>query len=113
MEQYINKSAVVAEIEKLRMYHGRVFNEYDAGFSEGRCSAFDEVLSFLNTLEVKDIDEITKTAEDHAYFAGSENTREKLIDEACDKLRIKLANFEDYIGMKEKFIEDFKTYLKG
>lgn len=28
--------------------------------------------------------EIIKTAEDHAYFAGSEAMREKLIDKACD-----------------------------
>lgn len=54
MAQYINKDAVMAEIEKVRMNYGCIFNEYDAGFSEGRCSAFDEVLSFLNTFEVKD-----------------------------------------------------------
>jgi len=53
----IDKSALVAEIERLRMNYGRVFNEYDAGFSEGRSSAFDEVLSFLDTLEVKEVEE--------------------------------------------------------
>lgn len=57
MKQYIDKSDIKTEIEKLRMNHGCVFNEYDAGFSEGRCSAFDEVLSFLNTIEVKEVDE--------------------------------------------------------
>ena len=54
MAHLIDKAALVAEIERLRMNYGRVFNEYDAGFSEGRSSAFDEVLSFLNTLEVKE-----------------------------------------------------------
>lgn len=83
MKQYIDKATVVAEIERLRINYGRIFNEYDAGFSEGRSSAFDDILSFLDTLEVKDIDEIIKTAEDHAYFAGSENTQKKLIGEAC------------------------------
>lgn len=56
MKQYIDKDALVAEIERLQMDKGRVFNEYDAGFSEGRISVFDNILSFLNTLEVKEVD---------------------------------------------------------
>lgn len=69
MTRYINKADVVAEIEKLREeeYPCDTFEE-----STGYYNALDEVSSFLNTLEVKDVDEIIKTAEDHAYFAGSE-----------------------------------------
>ena len=54
MVKYINKSALVAEIERLRINYG-CFSEYDMGFSEGRSSAFDEVLSFLDALEVKEV----------------------------------------------------------
>lgn len=35
------------------------------------------------------------------------------IEKACDWLRIELVNFEDYIGMGETFIKDFKNYMKG
>ena len=38
-------------------------------------------------LRAKDVNEIIKTAEDHSYFAGSENTRKKLIDKACEWLK--------------------------
>lgn len=39
--------------------------------------------------------------------------KEAFIEKACDWLRIELVNFEDYIGMGETFIEDFKKYMKG
>ena len=52
----IDKDALVAEIERLRINYG-CFSEYDMGFSEGRSSAFDEVLSFLDALEVKEVQE--------------------------------------------------------
>lgn len=32
------------------------------------------------------VDDMLKTAEDHAYFAGSEAMREKLIEKACEWL---------------------------
>ena len=63
-------------------------------------------------LKAKDVNEIIKTAEDHAYFAGSENTREKLIDKACKWLRKELVNFEDYSGMGEELISDFRKAME-
>ena len=53
MEQYIPKSALVAEIEKLKEqdYPCDTFEE-----STGYYNALDEVSSFLNTLEVKEVD---------------------------------------------------------
>ena len=53
MKQYIDKSAVVAEIERLREeeYPCDTFEE-----STGYYNALDEVSSFINTLEVKDVD---------------------------------------------------------
>lgn len=72
MKQYIDKADIIAEIEKLRMDYGHIFNEYDAGFSEGRISAFDEALSFLNTLEVKEINNVWHDARRTIPEDGSE-----------------------------------------
>ena len=53
MTRYINKADVVAEIERLREeeYPCDTFEE-----STGYYNALDEVSSFLNTLEVKEVD---------------------------------------------------------
>ena len=110
----IDKAAVVADIEKLQ---GFFVNERDA-FEKGYHHGLDMVLSFLDSIETKevnlekDVNEIIKTAEDHAYFAGSENTREKLIDKACKWLRKELVNFEDYSGMGEELISDFRKAME-
>lgn len=100
MARYINKADVVSEIERLREeeYPCDTFEE-----STGYYNALDEVSSFLNTLEVKDVDEIIKNAEDHAYFAGSENTREKLIDKACKW-------WEDELSYPSMTPEEIKWY---
>ena len=88
----IDKSTIVAEIER-RMQELRPTNTHKmqvGGMDRDILmwlNALTWVKDFLDTLEIKDIDEIIKTAEDHAYFAGSENTREKLIDKACEWLR--------------------------
>ena len=50
MKQYIEKSALVAEIEKLK----KRFMKQDDEFSDGYHYALKLLLSFLNTLEVKD-----------------------------------------------------------
>ena len=56
--ELIDKSALVAEIEK-RLHANGAFDEVgDEAWSEdvGMCNAYKSILSFLNTLEVKDID---------------------------------------------------------
>lgn len=84
MEQYIKKSDIVAEIEKR-------INEIDEfGTYLSPKGTLTNLLCHLDTLEVKEVDEIIKNAEDHAYFAGSENTREKLINEACKWWEVEL-----------------------
>ena len=84
MIQYIDKSAVVAEIEKR-------INEIDEfGTYLSPKGTLTNLLCHLDTLETKDVDEIIKNAEDHAYFAGSENTREKLINKACKWWEVEL-----------------------
>ena len=51
MEQYIKKSALVAEIERLKE---SFVNERD-GFEKGYHHGLDMVLSFLDTLETKEV----------------------------------------------------------
>ena len=60
MTQYINKNALVAEIENRKLYllgcgyPGQ--GEYEEGNIQGRLDACDKFLSFLDTLEVKEVD---------------------------------------------------------
>ena len=63
-------------------------------------------------LRAKDVNEIIKTAEDHAYFAGSENAREKLIDKACEWLKKWDAYRVCLEGNKDWFIEQFRKAMK-
>ena len=58
MEPYIDKNALLARIKKLKMDIGNIFNEYDEGFWEGRTTAFDDVICELDTLEVKEIEDL-------------------------------------------------------
>ena len=54
MAQYIDKDAVVAEIEKLRdEAHSK---RYASLFQSGIESGCNQMLSFINTLEVKEVD---------------------------------------------------------
>ena len=57
MAQYIPKSALVAEIEKLKgqLLRGACSSQI---YMQTRCKeeSYDEVLSFLDTLEVKEVD---------------------------------------------------------
>lgn len=71
MTQYIDKSALVAEIERLKSEHIKhTRNKFCAEWS---CGVLDNILSFINTLEVKGVDlerEINKYISDN--FFGSE-----------------------------------------
>ena len=69
MTRYINKADVVAEIERLREeeYPCDTFEE-----STGYYNALDEIATFLNTLEVKEVND--------AYKQGYNDA----IDKACD-----------------------------
>ena len=64
------------------------------------------------------VDDMIKTAEDHAYFAGSEYARKELIENACQKLEKCMYDnlmFQGRLHRKEvieTFIEDFKKHLE-
>ena len=51
MKQYIDKSALAAEIENLRKHYIER-EDFDIGWN----MALDKILSFLDTLEVKEVD---------------------------------------------------------
>ena len=59
MEQYIPKSALLAEIKRLRerfiAFHHRDGNDWSLD-NYGKMRAYNEVLSSLDTLEVKEVD---------------------------------------------------------
>lgn len=61
MKQYIDKSAVVAEIEKTRRFAKRKLretsNKYWQNHFQGCITACRSILSFLDTFEVKEVDE--------------------------------------------------------
>ena len=68
--------------------------------------------------KVAELEEQVKTAEDHAYFAGSEAMRDKLIEKACKWLNgaiyeyINLENVDTFIDSNRKFIEDFRKAME-
>jgi hypothetical protein len=58
MTQYIPKDAVVAEIERIDKSIGcdRFLSEYEKGCNQGKEEVCDTLLSFINTLEIKEVD---------------------------------------------------------
>ena len=66
MKQYIDKTAIVAEIE--RLYNSEYTNDSD--LSCGKKIILRYILSFLDTLEVKEVDlekEFDKCCEDYIF----------------------------------------------
>lgn len=60
MKQYIDKSALVAEIEKL-MNHFKTcqtLNSYEDGLKEGRLIGYEDALDKINSLEIKEMCDI-------------------------------------------------------
>lgn len=55
MEQYIPKSALLAEIEKL-VDKGKYHEEFDCAYRDGNNGALYALKSKLDTLEVKEVD---------------------------------------------------------
>lgn len=57
MAQYIDKSALVAEIERRRDLHYKYYMKNGAGsIAECKYDEDKDILSFLDTLEVKEVD---------------------------------------------------------
>ena len=56
MKQYIDKSALVAEIEKLQLCTMDEHMNYYSAEAQGEYNALSKLESFLDTLEVKEVD---------------------------------------------------------
>lgn len=58
MEQYIDKAALVAEIEKLKEEYALcpTRNNYEDGLKEGRLIGYKDALNKINTFEVREVD---------------------------------------------------------
>ena len=52
MAQYINKADLVAEIKK----HQAIWDGIDGDYCKGESDAYSDMLSFIDTLEVKEVD---------------------------------------------------------
>ena len=74
MTQYINKSTIKAEIERLVKEY-RLSNSAEAKY---RCEAYNELLDFINTLDVLTLDDI-KEMENQAFLHGIDVERNKNI----------------------------------
>ena len=81
MAQYIDKSALVAEIEKrFDEYSSSILRHYDA-CTEAKASELGKILVILNTLEVKEVD-LEKELNDYGYHYDyvSLADRKELVD---------------------------------
>ena len=56
MEQYISKAAVVAEINRRKKELIELSNESNRFVNQWACGSLDNILSFIDTLEVKEVD---------------------------------------------------------
>lgn len=58
MKQYIDKAALVAEIEKLKEEYALcpTRNNYEDGLKEGRLIGYKDALNKINTFEVREVD---------------------------------------------------------
>lgn len=65
MEQYIPKSALVAEIERL-VDKGKYHEEYDCAYRDGNNGALYALKNKFDTLEVKKVD-LEKAIDDYIY----------------------------------------------
>ena len=77
MKRYISKDDLVAEIEKRQKIH---FNDYHINGNNspadyGACNALTQILAFIDTLEVKEVDldeMLTEFINRYAYENGGE-----------------------------------------
>lgn len=111
MTQYIEKSAVVAEIERRRKLISDPILSGD-DLMIGERNALFNLLSFINTLEVKKVD--SGKCED-GYVQGYEDA----IDEACEWLEKKAILYvwknceQGKHGIHKTMLEDFRKAMKG
>ena len=129
MAQYIPKSALVAEIEKLKgqLLRGACSSQI---YMQTRCKeeSYDEVLSFIDTLEVKemDLEEAAKKAatqfvggeekffwnDYHKFKACAKWQKQQTIDKAAEWMASNVRCDGYTLQTKAKLIRDFKKYME-
>lgn len=63
--------------------------------------------------KVVELEEQVKTAEDHAYFAGSEAMREKLIKKTCEFIQTNVREYhKSGVFHVAEFIKDLRKHVE-
>ena len=96
----IDKDALVAEIEKKL----NSCKTYSTEYVNGKKHALKSLLSFIDTLEVKEVD-----------------SNDDFIEKACEFISLNVADYIDvthkggieHLALRERFIEKFINYMKG
>ena len=96
MAQYIDKAAVVAEIEKRK---GMCDNHY-GDYWNGCYNTFTDILSLINTLEVKEMDLNPEYVRKDAFVEKAE----EFIYSALNDGIMGTANIEDFMRLFKKHI---------
>ena len=120
MAKYIDKSALVAEIEsKIEKYTKRG-EESDAkrdGYGMywgGVLSCLNEIWTLCDTLEVKEVDlEYNGKAMLHVLTKGVEQGKREILDKACEWLKKNRKNYSLNALGEKYLIDDFKKAMKG
>lgn len=100
--ELINKDAIIAEIKRRIEAHKETLKNCDSSISEmvlkGSMSAYQNLLHLLDTLEVKDVDEV-KIGETQIYLEddGGEQPYDgkQWLDLSCTEYEIPKALFKD------------------
>ena len=103
MEEYINKSALVAEIEKRIKETESMQPKFDQ-FWAGQISAFKGVLKILNTLEVKEVvQEVDLDAAVERYIGQHKGELRGYFDiRRIARHFFELGRFVSYVSIKTK-----------
>ena len=141
MEQYIDKAALVAEIEKYISNYRGILNNIDKSSDdwvdstlilEPKIDVLQHILSFLDTLEVKEVKEepVSNDLEEasdnyvghapeidedlscfirrNAFIAGAQWKKEQMITKAC--VFLESTDFCKYYN--KEFVEEFKKAME-
>lgn len=101
MEQYIDKSVLVAEIENL-FEKGKCHEEYDCGYRDGNNGALYALKGKLDTFEVKEVDlELITGWFDHIAQIADDRmtlTNQRMTDaHALDEIKCLAKNSSEFI----------------
>ena len=103
MAQYIDKDALLAEIDSL-VDKGRYHEEYDCAYRDGNNGALHALKSKLGNLEVKEVDlekEIDQSFVNLDYHLDAYNRVEDYVGENIDMVEYKrIAKYFFELGLK-------------